>query len=263
MSDEQRREAGCPAPELCCESRGRDTRMARDERAGALASAATVAPSWAPAVVRRFEEQARRRPDAVAAALGNVPLTYATLDARANRVAERLVTQGLAPDTRVAVCVDRALDVLVAMLGVLKAGSTYVALDPSDPADRLERQIVDNGVALVLTHGASAHAALQRWHDIVLDLTGEWSMHDRPAGPAGRPTSGSFISLSAFALSLGSGAGLPGPAAMSPGTGEPDESLQGLTGRDGALAALAAAVGIDLAACPPITFTAVGPPAQR
>ncbi len=99
-----------------------------------------------------FEARARRSPDAVALVSGEESLGYADLDARAGRLAGSLRRRGVGPDARVGVCLERGLDMVVAVLAVLKAGGAYVPLDPAYPAERLAYMLADAGVALLLTH---------------------------------------------------------------------------------------------------------------
>ncbi|WP_018267988.1 non-ribosomal peptide synthetase, partial [Methylosinus sp. LW4] len=98
-----------------------------------------------------FEAQAQRTPDAVAAIFGEDALTYGELNARASRLARRLVGLGVGPETIVGLCVERSLEMVVALLGVLKAGGAYLPLDPDYPAERLAYMIADASPRLVLT----------------------------------------------------------------------------------------------------------------
>ncbi|HEX7154408.1 MAG TPA: amino acid adenylation domain-containing protein [Thermoanaerobaculia bacterium] len=98
-----------------------------------------------------FEEQVRLAPDAIAVSLGDAQLTYAELNARANRLAHRLVELGVGADTLVGLRVERSLEMLVAMVAILKAGGAYLPLDPNYPAARLQAMIDDSNVAIVLT----------------------------------------------------------------------------------------------------------------
>ncbi|HEX9938624.1 MAG TPA: amino acid adenylation domain-containing protein, partial [Longimicrobium sp.] len=98
-----------------------------------------------------FEAQAARTPDAVAVVFADESLTYAELDARANRLAHYLRGLGAGPETRVGICVDRSAEMVVAMLAVLKSGAAYLPLDPSYPADRLAYMLRDSGAPLLVT----------------------------------------------------------------------------------------------------------------
>ncbi|WP_328616435.1 amino acid adenylation domain-containing protein [Amycolatopsis sp. NBC_00355] len=109
--------------------------------------------SDAPLVVARFEEQVTRTPDAVAVDLGGVRLTYAELNARANRVAHRLGTGGV-----VGVCAPNSADLVVGILGALKSGAAYVPLDPANPAQRQALVLADAGARVVLTSGVTLDA---------------------------------------------------------------------------------------------------------
>ncbi len=98
-----------------------------------------------------FEEQAERTPDAVAVVFQGEALTYAELDARANRLAHALRRRGVGPEVRVGICLERGLAVVVSILGVLKAGGAYVPLDPAHPAERLAFLLEDAAVQVLLT----------------------------------------------------------------------------------------------------------------
>jgi amino acid adenylation domain-containing protein len=104
-------------------------------------------------LVALFEEQVDRRPDAPAVSLGAELLTYRELDERANRLARHLLANGVRPGDRVALGLERSLEMVVALLGVLKAGAAYVPLDPAYPAERLAFALEDSGAALVVTAG--------------------------------------------------------------------------------------------------------------
>ncbi|MBW8843397.1 MAG: AMP-binding protein, partial [Burkholderiales bacterium] len=84
-----------------------------------------------------FEQQARLRPEAIALVFEQECLSYAELNARANQLAHHLRNLGVGPDTRVAICLPRSTEMVVALLATLKAGAAYVPLDPAYPAQRL------------------------------------------------------------------------------------------------------------------------------
>ena len=103
-----------------------------------------------------FAARAERTPDAVALRMEDVRLTYAELDRRANRLARHLRRRGVSVESRVAVCMERSPDLVVALLAVLKAGAAYVPLDPAYPRERLEYMLADSGAAAVVTVAALA-----------------------------------------------------------------------------------------------------------
>ncbi|HXO22566.1 MAG TPA: amino acid adenylation domain-containing protein [Thermoanaerobaculia bacterium] len=98
-----------------------------------------------------FEEQAARRPWAVAVTDGGEALTYGELDARADRLARRLQGLGVAPEVRVGLCLERSPALIVGLLAILKAGGAYVPLDPAYPRERLSFLLADSGAGIVLT----------------------------------------------------------------------------------------------------------------
>jgi amino acid adenylation domain-containing protein len=101
-----------------------------------------------------FAMQAARTPDAVAVVFEDRSLTYAELNARANRLAHHLAGLGAGPEARVGICVHRSAEMVVAMLAVLKSGAAYLPLDPSYPADRLAYMLTDSGAPLLVTQGS-------------------------------------------------------------------------------------------------------------
>ena len=104
-----------------------------------------------------FEAQAARTPDAIAVLSGGSCLTYAELNARANRLAHSLRGRGVGPETIVGVCLDAVGHAPVALLAVLKASGAYLPLDPAYPTERLAFMLADAGVRLVLTDTRSAN----------------------------------------------------------------------------------------------------------
>ena len=102
-------------------------------------------------VHRLFEEQVARTPDAIAVEFQGEQLTYRELNCRANQLAHYLQKQGVGPEVLVGICVERSFEMLVSMLGVLKAGGGYVPLDPKYPRERTAFMIEDAGLSLVLT----------------------------------------------------------------------------------------------------------------
>ncbi|MBV6325739.1 AMP-binding protein, partial [Duganella sp. HSC-15S17] len=98
-----------------------------------------------------FEAQAAARPDAIALVCESHSLSYGQLNRRANQLAHHLLARGVRPDDRVAVCLERGLDLVAALLAILKAGAAYVPLDPAYPAERIAHMLADSAPAAVLT----------------------------------------------------------------------------------------------------------------
>ncbi len=102
-------------------------------------------------ITQLFAIQVNRSPDAPAVAFGDRELTYAELNARANRLAHHLRGLGIGALARIGLCAERSLELIVGILGILKAGGAYVPLDPEYPEERLEFLIADARIDLVLT----------------------------------------------------------------------------------------------------------------
>ncbi|WP_432071353.1 amino acid adenylation domain-containing protein, partial [Streptomyces sp. AA1529] len=101
-------------------------------------------------LVGLVEEQVARTPDAPAVLSGDTTLSYAEVNARANRLARHLVTRGVGPEQLVAVALPRSADTVVAFLAVIKAGAAYLPLDPEDPVERLRHTLEDARPVLLL-----------------------------------------------------------------------------------------------------------------
>ncbi len=101
-----------------------------------------------------FEEQAKRRPNGVGVLFEGQRLTYQELDLRANRLAHYLGKRGVGPEVLVGICMERSLEMIVALLGVLKAGAAYVPLDPHYPKERLAFMLEDAGASVLITRSS-------------------------------------------------------------------------------------------------------------
>ncbi|CAM5621177.1 Carrier domain-containing protein OS=Streptomyces fumanus OX=67302 GN=GCM10018772_35720 PE=4 SV=1 [Streptomyces fumanus] len=116
----------------------------------------TARPVSASTLLDLFGQWVARTPDAVAVRAGAEALTYAELDARANRLARHLTGLGVGAESRVGLLLPRGVDSVVAQLGVWRAGGAYVPLDPEYPVDRLAYMVADSGVSVVLAESATA-----------------------------------------------------------------------------------------------------------
>jgi amino acid adenylation domain-containing protein len=110
-----------------------------------------------PLVHRMIATQAARTPDAPAVVFRDAVLSYRELDARVNRLANRLARLGAGPETRVGICLERGAQTVVAILAVLRAGATYLPLDPAYPPERLAYMGADAGISLLVTQSSLRH----------------------------------------------------------------------------------------------------------
>ncbi|MGW1675310.1 non-ribosomal peptide synthetase [Streptomyces sp. NPDC002324] len=131
----------------------------------------TVTPLPGDSLPELFQEQVRRTPDAVAVEGDGTTLTYAQLNARANRLARLLIGKGVGPEQYVAVVVPRSVDLVVAMLAVFKCGATYLPVDPAYPEDRIS-YILDDAEPVVVVTVSSVAAGLSAYENVVLDGAG-------------------------------------------------------------------------------------------
>jgi amino acid adenylation domain-containing protein/non-ribosomal peptide synthase protein (TIGR01720 family) len=149
-----------------------------DERAMLLSGFNATARSVPDTVLTDlFDIQAQRVPAATAAVFGTATLTYSELRARANKLAHYLISLGVGPDVPVGICMDRSLELAVAVLGVLKAGGACVPLDPALPPQRLEWMLEDTRAPVIVTDLATV-ACLPPTQSRIVNLNVE---HDQIA----------------------------------------------------------------------------------
>ena len=122
-----------------------------------------------------FEERVGRYPEAIAVTFKGRSLTYHELSARSNQLARYLLRQGVGPESRVAICIERSLEMVIGVLGILKAGAAYVPLDPSYPAERLGYMLADCKPAALLTQD-HLRSALPPVTVPRISLDSDWSM---------------------------------------------------------------------------------------
>jgi amino acid adenylation domain-containing protein len=131
-----------------------------------------------------FEEQALRLPDHDALVFENERLTYGELNARANQLAHHLRALGVIPETPVALCMNRSLDMVVGVLGILKAGGAWLPVDPGYPKERLEFMFNNARAPMLLTESALVDKLLRPGSETVL-LDADWPLiscqsHENP-----------------------------------------------------------------------------------
>ncbi len=119
------------------------------------------------------EEQAGRTPDAVAVEIEGETLTYGELDKKANRLANYLLSNGVGHGSLVGICVERSLDMMIGLLGIMKSGAAYVPVDPAYPAERVNAILEDSGVTTIVTQAHLAFDLRERVSQVIcIDI--EW-----------------------------------------------------------------------------------------
>ncbi len=196
-----------------------------NDTAAAVPSAARLAPA-AESIHELFEWQAALRPEAPAVAGQGVMLRYGELAARSHRLARRLRRLGVGPEVRVALCVERTPDMVVALLAILEAGGAYVPLDAAHPPARLALVLEDSAPAVLVTDEGSLQrlrsaapggdAAAERAGGprvVRLDRPEEWGAAAdatvRPARPAAPPGSLAYVIYTSGSTGRPKGVELP------------------------------------------------------
>jgi amino acid adenylation domain-containing protein/non-ribosomal peptide synthase protein (TIGR01720 family) len=156
-----------------------------------------------------FEAQAERNPDTIALVFDDDRLTYAGLDAASNRLARHLCNLGLKPGDKVGVCLHRSIDLIVAVLAVLKAGTAYVPIEPELPGHRRQFMLEDSRITVLLTERELADQLVpcparpvflgklqEEWHSVLRESSDKLNGHAAPqdlayviytSGSTGRP----------------------------------------------------------------------------
>ncbi|MBL8676522.1 MAG: amino acid adenylation domain-containing protein, partial [Alphaproteobacteria bacterium] len=116
-----------------------------------------------------FEEQAERTPDNIAVIYEDQQLTYQQLNQKANQLAHHLRGLGVKPDTLIAIAMERSLEMIIGLLGILKADGAYVPLDPSYPQDRLQFMLEDTQAPILITQ-SHLHEAFRNYSGTTLNL---------------------------------------------------------------------------------------------
>ena len=140
-----------------------------------------------------FEAQVEQSPDAVAVVFDDKQLTYRELNQRSNQLAHYLLSLGIKPETLIGISVDRSLDMIVAVMGVLKAGAAYMPLDPTYPQDRLAFMLEDTQVPVLLTQ-QHLLTVLPKHNARVICLDADWETigSASQANPANPTTPGNL-----------------------------------------------------------------------
>ena len=149
-----------------------------------------------------FEQQVERTPDDVALIYDDERLSYRELNARANQLAHYLRSQGVGPEVRVAIRMQRSPEMIAGLLGILKAGGAYVPLDPANPDERAQFILQDSGAALLLTK-EPLHEARLVSRVPVISLDTDWEQISR-AGESNPPNAATAVNAAHVIYTSGS-----------------------------------------------------------
>jgi nonribosomal peptide synthetase DhbF len=125
-------------------------------------------------LTKLVEKHAERSPEAIAITCQGKELNYKELNDRANRLARYLIRQGVAPETRVGICVERSVEMVIGLLGIWKAGGAYVPLEPNYPDDRLKLIVKDADIRFLVTGRQLADRFFDQPSLQLIDLDKDW-----------------------------------------------------------------------------------------
>ncbi|SHM55254.1 amino acid adenylation domain-containing protein [Pseudomonas asturiensis] len=146
-------------------------------------NATTVAHDPEQTLLNLFETQVARTPQAIAVLAEDAQLSWQQLNEQANALAHHLIDQGVQPDDRVAICVERGAPMVIGLLAILKAGGAYVPLDPGYPRERLHYMLQDSAPKALLVQ-TSTRNLLENEHTLRIDLDASNWNSQRTANPA-------------------------------------------------------------------------------
>ncbi len=143
-----------------------------------------------------FEEQVNRTPDAIAVVAEGERLTYSELNLRANQLANYLRSIGVGHESLVGLCVERSLDMMIGLLGIIKSGAAYVPIDPAFPKERVNAMLEDSGLETVVTQAHLAFDLRERVQQVIcIDI--EWdkvaACSDEKPEPGSIPESLAYV----------------------------------------------------------------------
>ncbi|WP_084727954.1 non-ribosomal peptide synthetase [Rhodococcoides yunnanense] len=185
------------------------------ERAVLSAASTESVEAGVATLVARFDSVVLANPDAPAVTSGDLTLTYAELDRRANRIARALSATGVSPESLVAVALPRSADLIAALLGVLKVGAGYLPIDTSNPADRISYILGDAAPSALITSSAELDS-IGEFECPALDVdSAEVTERDgSPLGDSELPSSSSADNV-AYVIYTSGSTGLPKGVAVT------------------------------------------------
>ncbi len=125
-------------------------------------------------IVDLFEEQAAKTPDAIAVVFQEEQLTYKELNKRANQLANYLKSRGVKEESLVPICIERSLEMIVGILGILKSGGAYVPIDPEYPEERIKFMLDDSNAKVVVSSAQSSIKVSRARDLIIIELDKQW-----------------------------------------------------------------------------------------
>jgi amino acid adenylation domain-containing protein/non-ribosomal peptide synthase protein (TIGR01720 family) len=158
-------------------------------------------------IIDLFEEQVNKTPDAIAVVFEADQLSYRQLNERANQLAHYLLGKGVKAETLVPICLERSLEMIIAIWGILKAGAAYVPIDPEYPADRISYMLADTGGALVLSSKDSSTKIPSSATIEIIELDTAWSVIEQQS--AANPATGIKPDQLAYVIYTSGSTGMP------------------------------------------------------
>ena len=183
-------------------------------------------------VHKLFEAQVEKTPDAIAVVFDLQQLTYRELNQRANQLAHYLQALGVAPDVLVGICVERSMEMVVGLLGILKAGGTYVPLDPVHPKKRLELILTNTQSHIILTQDKFVNNLPHGAQVVCLDSQWEALAQNSQENPVNQATADNLIYVMYTSGSTGQPKGVMIPHRAIANQINWQQSTYGLTEQD-------------------------------
>lgn len=125
-------------------------------------------------ITELFENQVSKTPHATALIFENDQISYLQLNERSNQVAHYLLENGIREEVLVPICIERGIDMVIGMLGILKAGAAYVPIDPEYPVERINYMIADTNASLVLSSSRSKLAVNSAGETGIIEIDSDW-----------------------------------------------------------------------------------------
>ena len=125
-------------------------------------------------LVDLFEQQVVKSPGATAVIFEDAQLSYGELNKKANQLARYIINEGIQPESLIPICIERSLEMIIGILGVLKAGCAYVPIDPEYPEDRISYMLEDTAAAIVLTGKRSKSKVPSSSSFTIIELDSDW-----------------------------------------------------------------------------------------